>query len=153
MNGRSGGAVRVTSSSHTMDTTMTRNPEDDLRRAEGRLFAAIAARDIEALDAELTDDFVYTQIGVADQDREAFLAAIRDMPFRILDLRGESLKARIMGDVGVLSGVQQAQVEMPDGTVVSGTTAFVDVFVMTANGWRLQHACSIELQQGSGNAS
>ena len=132
---------------------MTGGPEDDLRRAEGRLFAAIAARDLDALDAELTDDFVYTQIGVAEQDREAFLTAIRDMPFRILDLRGESLKARVVGDVGVLSGVQQAQVEMPDGTIVSGTTAFVDIFVMTANGWRLRHACSIELQQGSGNAS
>jgi len=136
-----------------MNTPMTGGPEDDLRRAEGRLFAAIAARDLDALDAELTDDFVYTQIGVAEQDREAFLTAIRDMPFRILDLRGESLKARVVGDVGVLSGVQQAQVEMPDGTIVSGTTAFVDIFVMTANGWRLRHACSIELQQGSGNAS
>jgi ketosteroid isomerase-like protein len=126
---------------------MPAHPEDDLRRAEDRLFIAIAARDIDALDAELTDDFIYTQIGVADQDREAFLTAIRDMPFRILHLRGESFKVRVMGDVGVLSGVQQAQVEMPDGTIVSGTTAFVDIFVMTAHGWRLRHACSIELQQ------
>ena len=136
-----------------MDTSMTGTPEDDLRRAEDRLFIAIAARDVDALDAELTDDFVYTQIGLAEQDRETFLTAIRAMPFRILELRGENFKVRVMDDVGILSGVQQAQVEMPDGTVVSGTTAFVDIFVMTANGWRLRHACSIELQQGSADAS
>ena len=130
-----------------MDTSMTGHAEDALRRAEGRLFAAIAARDLDSLDVELTDDFVYTQIGVVEQDREAFLTAIRDMPFRILDLRGENFKVRVMGDVGVLSGVQQAQVEMPDGTIVSGTTAFVDIFVMTANGWRLRHACSVEVPQ------
>ena len=132
---------------------MTGNPDDDLRRAEDRLFTAIAARDLDALGAELTDDFVYTQIGGAEQNREAFLAAIRDMPFRILELRGESFQVRDMGDVGVLSGVQHAQVEMPDGTIVSGATAFVDIFVMTANGWRLRHACSIELHQGSSGAS
>jgi ketosteroid isomerase-like protein len=136
-----------------MDTSMTATPEDELRRAEGRLFTAIAARDVDALDAELTDDFVYTQIGLAEQSRAAFLTAIRDMPFRILELRGENFKIRVMDDIGILSGVQQAQVEMPDGTIVSGTTAFVDIFVMTATGWRLRHACSIELQQSSADVS
>jgi ketosteroid isomerase-like protein len=118
---------------------------DDLRRAEDRLFAAIAAKDVEALGAELTDDFVYTQIGGAQQDRQAFLDSISDMPFRIVELRSDAIEVRVMGDLGILWGLQHARVVMPDDTIVSGTTAFVDVFVMSTNGWRLRHACAVEL--------
>ena len=107
--------------------------------------AAIAARDVAALQAELTDDFVHTSIGGVEQDRGAFLEAIRDAPYRILELRGERLHVRAMGDIALLSGVQRARVALPDGSVVTGAGAFVDLFVSTGNGWRLRHACSVEL--------
>ena len=118
---------------------------DELRSAEERIFAAIAARDVAALECGLTGDFVHTPIGGAEQDREAFLAAIGQMPYRILELRGEGLQARVLGDVAILSGVQRGRVALPDGQIVTGRTAFVDVFVSHAGSWRLRHACSIEL--------
>jgi ketosteroid isomerase-like protein len=128
-----------------MTAPSTNDPGHALRRAEERIFAAIAARDIAALQAELTDDFVHTTIGGAEQDRRSFLEAIRGLPFEILELRGEGIQVRDLGDVAVLSGVQRARVAMADGSTVSGATAFVDIFVASVNGWRLRHACSIEL--------
>jgi hypothetical protein len=120
-------------------------PDDALRRAEDRIFAAIAARDIGTLQAELTDDFVHTAIGGDEQDRSSFIEAVRAMPYTILDLRGENIQVRIMGDVGVLSGMQRARVVLPNGNTVSGLTAFVDLFVRSGTGWRLRHAWSVEI--------
>ena len=128
-----------------MNSSPAGDPGDVLRAAEDRIMAAIAARDIAGLQAELTDDFIHTSVGGVEQDRSAFLETIRDAPYRILDLRGERLQVRAMGDIAILSGVQRARVALPDGSVVTGAGAFVDLFVSTRSGWRLRHACSVEL--------
>jgi ketosteroid isomerase-like protein len=128
-----------------MNTSLPGDAGPLLRAAEERIMAAIAARDIAGLEAELTDDFAHTSIGGAEQDRGSFLDAIRDAPYRILELRGEQLQVRAMGDLAILSGVQRARVALPDGSVVTGLGAFVDLFVLTSVGWRLRHACSVEL--------
>ena len=84
--------------------------------------------------------------GSPDQDRSSFLAAIRDMPFQILEIRGEDVRVRVLGDIALVSGVQRARVAMPDnGAIVNAATAFVDAFARTDEGWRLLHAVSVEL--------
>lgn len=121
--------------------------EKQVRAAEERIFAAIAGRDIPALEAELAPDFAHTPLGSPDQDRAAFLRAIQEMPFRILELRGLDLRARVLEEVVTLAGFQEARVEMPDGTVVVGRSAFVDTFTRNGSGWSLRHAVSVELQE------
>ena len=128
-----------------MSTSPANEPGDVLLAAEERIIAAIASRDIAGLESELSDDFVHTTIGGVEQRRSAFLEAIRDMPYRILELRGESLQVRVLGDIAILSGVQRARVALPDGSVVTGANAFVDIFASTPAGWRLRHACSVDL--------
>jgi Domain of unknown function (DUF4440) len=48
----------------------------------------------------------------------------------------------------VVCGVQRAQVRLPAGERVEGRTAFTDVFVRVADGWRLRLATSAELALG-----
>lgn len=123
-------------------------PDDraTIRAAEDRIFKAIMTQDIPALEAELADDFVHTTPGSPDQDRNAFLMTIREMPFRILDIGGEDLRVRVLGEMAILSGVQRARVRLPEGDV-EGRTAFVDVFVRTGGGWRLSHGFSVDLAE------
>jgi ketosteroid isomerase-like protein len=117
-----------------------------LKQAEQRIFHAIQARDVTALDAELHKDFVLSTLGHPEQDRRAFLATIREMPYQILEIRGEEIRVRMLGDVALVSGMQRARVALPDGgAVVNAATAFVDAFVRTDAGWRLLHAVSVEL--------
>ncbi|HET9361926.1 MAG TPA: nuclear transport factor 2 family protein [Vicinamibacterales bacterium] len=115
--------------------------------AEDRIFAAIRARDSAALAAELATDFVHSALGQPDQGRDAFLKAIGEMPYRILEIAGQDLRVRVMGDVAVLSGVQRARVALPDGSEVVAATAFVDLFARLTSGWRLRHAVSAELPE------
>jgi ketosteroid isomerase-like protein len=120
--------------------------EARLRQAEQRIFQAIQARDLPALEAELAESFVLFSHGNPEQDRASFLAAIRDMPFQILEIRGEDVRVRVLGDVALVSGIQRARVAMPDnGAIVNAATAFVDAFARTDEGWRLLHAVSVEL--------
>lgn len=116
-----------------------------LRSAEERIFEAIRARNLAGLEAELSEDFVHSPLGSAEMDRGAFIASVRDMPYRILEIRGENLRVRVFGDTAILSGIQRARVALPDGAAVNAATGFVDVFVRTQGQWRLRHAVSAEL--------
>ena len=112
--------------------------------AERRIFDAIRERDLTKLAAELTEDFVHTPFGSPNQDREAFLRAIADVPYKILELSGEDLRVRLLGEVALLSGFQRAKVQFPEGAVVEGVSAFVDLFAGGPGAWRLRHAFSID---------
>jgi ketosteroid isomerase-like protein len=115
--------------------------------AEDRIFAAIRTQDSAALAAELAADFIHSALGQPDQGRDAFLKAIGEMPYRVLEIAGQDLKVRVMGDMAVLSGVQRARVALPDGSEVTAATAFVDLFTRLESGWRLRHAVSAELPE------
>jgi ketosteroid isomerase-like protein len=119
--------------------------EGKVRAAEERIFAAIMARDASALEGELAADFILSSPGKPDQARDDFLRAIASMPYRILEVGGEDIRCRLLGDVVVLSGVQRARVEIAPGNVVVARTAFADLFVREGDSWRLRHAFSVEL--------
>ena len=119
-----------------------------IKEAEERLFAAIKAKDIPALDAELTDDFVHSALGGAESDRQAFVEGVRTMPYRVLELSGQDLRVRVLDDVALLAGIQRAVVALEDGTTVTDRTAFVDLFARTGEGWRLRHAVELPSPEG-----
>lgn len=118
--------------------------EAEIVDAEGRIFDAIRTRDLARLSAELAEDFVHTPFGSPNQDREAFLRAIAEVPYTILELSGEDLRVRILGEVALLSGLQRAKVQFPEGTVIEGVSMFVDLFAGGPGAWRLRHAVSID---------
>lgn len=124
-------------------------PESDahalLLAAEERIMTAIRTRDMAGLEEELAPDFVYVVPGAEDQDRDAFLRAVRERTYWILDLSGEDLRVRVLGDVAIVSGTQRARVELSTGRIVTGATAFVDVFGRTNDGWSLRHAFGVEV--------
>jgi len=130
-----------------MVITPAGSPADEgaVRAAEERIFAAIGARDAIALERELATDFILSSPGKPDQARDDFLRAIASMPYRLLEVNGEDIRFRLLGDVAVLSGVQRARVEIASGDVVVARTAFADLFVRKGDSWRLRHAFSVEL--------
>jgi ketosteroid isomerase-like protein len=121
--------------------------EAQLLAASERIFAAIQAHSGARVAEELAGDFVHTTVGGEEQDRAAFLKGIEEMPYRILEIRGEGLRVRVLGETAVVTGIQQVRVELPEGKVVRGAGAFVDLFVRAGEGWRLRHAVAVELPE------
>jgi hypothetical protein len=80
--------------------------------------------------------------------KEPFIAAVEAGDFQVERLWFESLSVEQFDETAVVCGVQRAQVRLPAGGRVEGRTAFTDVFVRAADGWRLRLATSAELALG-----
>ncbi len=72
--------------------------------------------------------------GGAAVDAETFLANITKIPGEILFVRVEQLTVDISGDSAIVTGIQQARLEI-DGSVVDDRRAFVDWFVQETGNW------------------
>jgi len=120
----------------------TRQELIDLSR---QILAAILHRDRAALDAVLHPEFVQINEAGVRTARAAFIEAVCDSDLAITDLAFDHLSIEVFDQTGIAAGVQRARVRMANGDVVTGRTAFTDVFVNSGEGWRLRVATSADL--------
>ena len=116
--------------------------ERALLALEDSVIEAIRRRDASALGALVTDDFVLIGSDGTATRREDFLRAAVEIPGEILELSVLHLRARVVGAVGVLTGLQRARVRLPTDIEVDDVAFFTDVCVRTESGWRMALAHS-----------
>ena len=85
--------------------------------------------------------------GQPSVNREAFIASVAGIPGTILEVSSEDTEARVLGDVGVLSGHQRARVKLEDGTVVTQVGAFTDVARWQDGRWVMAHAYNVDVSE------
>jgi ketosteroid isomerase-like protein len=120
----------------------------ELEQLSHQIMDAIRTRDRRALEAVLMADFVQIDELGHRLGKEPFIAAVEAGEFQIEELWFESLSVEQFDETAVVCGVQRAKVRLPAGDRVEGRTAFTDVFVRAADGWRLRLATSAELALG-----
>jgi ketosteroid isomerase-like protein len=114
-----------------------------------QIAAAIARRDTAALRRLLSDDFLYRAPGGPSSTADAFLRGIEEIPGEINFVRLESLQMDVVHDrAALVTGIQHARVTI-DGQVIDDRRAFVDLFELTADGWRIRTA--VDLPGSSAN--
>ncbi|MDQ3804687.1 MAG: nuclear transport factor 2 family protein [Acidobacteriota bacterium] len=118
--------------------------EEAVLRAESETMEAIGRKDAAALGRILDVDFAYRTPSGAELSRDEFLQNIASMPFEILAVRGDGLRADAFGDTAVVTGVQRARVRA-DGAEQESVVAFTDIFVKRRGRWRLRLAYGVEL--------
>ena len=116
--------------------------EHALLALEDAVIEAIRGRDAAALAALVTEDFVLLGSDGTRTGREEFLRATMEIPGEILELAVLHLRARVVGGVGVLTGLQRGRVRLPTGIEVDDIAFFTDVCVRAATGWRMALAHS-----------
>ena len=107
-----------------------------------QLAGAISQRDVAAVRSFLADGFVQRPAGGAAVDTDAFLANISKIPGKILFVKVEQLTVDIWGDSAIVTGIQQARLEI-DESVVNDRRAFVDWFVKETGDWKLRTAVDL----------
>ena len=107
-----------------------------------QLASAIARRDVTSIRGFLADGFVQRPAGGAAVDTETFLANITRIPGDILFVKVEQLTVDLWGDSAIVTGIQQARLEI-DGSVVNDRRAFVDWFVKETGDWKLRTAVDL----------
>jgi hypothetical protein len=116
--------------------------ERALLALEDAVIEAIRRRDAAALGALVSEGFVLLGSDGSETRREDFLKAAVEIPGEILELSVLHLRARVVGGVGVLTGLQRARVRLPTGIEVDDVAFFTDVCVRTGTGWRMAVAHS-----------
>ena len=126
---------------------MNDSRESRLLQLEEDMFAAIKTRNTAALRNLLADEFELHTPGQPPVSREAFFAAVAAIPGTLLAVESDDTQARVLGDVGVLTGHQRARVQLDDGTVVTQIGAFTDVARWVDGRWLLVHAYNVNVSE------
>jgi len=116
--------------------------ERALLTLEDSVIDAIRRRDVSALAALVTEGFVLVGSDGTETRREEFLRSAVEIPGEILELSALHLRARAVGGVGVLTGLQRARVRLPSGIELDDVAFFTDVCVRTGTGWKMALAHS-----------
>lgn len=110
-----------------------------------QIAAAILHRDRGALDAVLHPEFVQINEAGVRTARAAFIEAVCDSDLVITDLGFDHLSIEVFDQMGIAAGVQRGRVRLANGDVVTGRTAFTDIFVPQGGTWLLRVATSADL--------
>ena len=116
--------------------------ERALLALEDSVIDAIRRRDVSALATLVTEGFVLVGSDGTETRREEFLRSAVEIPGEILELSALHLRARAVGGVGVLTGLQRARVRLPSGIELDDVAFFTDVCVRTGTGWKMALAHS-----------
>ena len=126
-----------TSSSHLIQ---------ELLEIDREIMTAIAAKDAQRLAPLLADAFVLKVPHGPEVAREAFLEAVGSLPGEVVSIEGQETTVLVVGEAGIVSGVQVARVRLAeDGQVVTSQSVYTDVYERQDGRWRLRFAFSLEL--------
>jgi uncharacterized protein (TIGR02246 family) len=122
--------------------------ERALLALEDAMLLAIRRQDAAAVAALLADDFVLLGGDGTELRRDAFVRGTTSIVGEILEMSAEHLRARVVGGVGILAGLQRARVRLPNGIEIEDVQAFTDVCVRVGDGWRMALAHSAAVRPG-----
>ena len=102
-------------------------------------------RDAAVLEEILDAEFVHLDAAGVRTARADFIATVLSSTYTVLDAGFESLAVDVVGGLGVVNGIQRAEVSLGEGERVVSRGAFTDVFVATDGAWKIRLARSMEL--------
>jgi ketosteroid isomerase-like protein len=112
---------------------------------EDRRCAAINANDADALEALLTDDFVYIHGNGFAEGKAAYVDRMRSGDVRYQRLETRDVRARRHGGCVILDGAVEFGYARSDGVSGVMRALFMATWVETAAGWRLAGYASTPL--------
>ncbi len=113
--------------------------------AQERFWESLRRRDRAGFERALAPDFVCRSPGEADQTRAAFIDVLLRFPGVVQRVTADNLGVHFIGDAAIVSGVQQAELELPDGSTMTDRVAITNVFVPAGDEWVLLLAHAVQL--------
>ena len=118
---------------------------NDIAAAEQALYRAMIAQDFAALDALLADDVVYIHSTAVAEDKQGYLAGVRDGLYDYGTIESSDVSVRTCGDVAIQTGTVVMSVAARGATKAPITLLFTLVWKREQQGWRLwqRHATRV----------
>src|SRR5215831_19154621 len=115
-------------------------------RVQEQFWQALQTRDAVLLATILAPEFVGRSPGEADQTREEFITTLTTFPVRIAEVQGEAMAVHMFGEVAILTGVQVARLEWPDGKAQCSRIMLSNVYCQRDQHWRMVLSHAFELK-------
>lgn len=116
--------------------TETTATEAEVLQADDRRFEAMRKEDWPALDAALADDLTYVHSTARLESKAEHVANLRAGKPHYRGIAPRERKARVHGNVGVVTGVSAMHVER-DGKEQRFTVRYLAVYAKAGNDWRM----------------
>jgi len=115
---------------------MTTGTEADVLRADDNRFEAMRKEDWNALDAALADDLTYVHSTARLESKAEHVGNLKAGKPHYRGIAPRDRKARVNGDVGIVTGVSEMHVENA-GKEQRFTIRYLAVYAKKAEGWRM----------------
>ena len=115
---------------------MTTSAEADVLRADDNRFEAMRKEDWNALDAALADDLTYVHSTARLESKGEHVGNLKAGKPHYRGIAPRDRKARVNGDVGIVTGVSEMHVENA-GKEQRFTVRYLAVYAKGAEGWRM----------------
>jgi hypothetical protein len=119
---------------------------DTIIHVQHRFWAALQHKNRAEFEEILAPDFVSRSPAQANEDREAFINTLTSFPMKVLSVGSDNLEVHVFEDVAVISGVQTAQIELPDGKVVPNVIAITNILQQQGGKWLMKLAHAVEMK-------
>ena len=110
--------------------------EADVLQADDRRFEAMRKEDWGALDAALADDLTYVHSTARLETKAEHVGNLRGGKPHYRGIAPRERRARVNGDVGIVTGVSEMHVER-DGKEQRFTVRYLAVYVKSGGNWRM----------------
>ena len=127
-------------------TELNENPHQAVRHVQEEFWNALKNKDREAFEKILDIDFIARTPGQPNQGRAGFIQSLIGFPAQVHSIGSDNLEVHIWGDIAVTTGVQSAEIELPDGQTKTNTIAITNVFQRQKGQWILKLAHAIPLE-------
>lgn len=118
---------------------------DDIVAAEQALYRAMIAQDFAALDVLLADDVVYLHSTAVAEDKQVYLAGVRNGLYDYGAIESSNVTVRSCGEVAIQTGTVLMSVGARSAPKAPITLLFTLVWKREQHGWRLwqRHATRV----------
>ena len=115
---------------------MTTGTEADVLRADDNRFEAMRKEDWNALESALADDLTYVHSTARLESKAEHVGNLKAGKPHYRGIAPRDRKARVNGDVGIVTGVSEMHVENA-GKEQRFTVRYLAVYAKKAEGWRM----------------
>jgi ketosteroid isomerase-like protein len=119
--------------------------QENVLRVQQKFWEGLQNKDASILNEIIAEDFVLRTPNEPNQNKTEFIESLLRAPIRVHSIGSDDLQAHIFASVAVITGVQSAQIELPDARVIADRIAITNVLQQRDGRWLIKLAHPVQL--------
>ena len=119
--------------------------KQDVLHTQNQFWAALKDKNSQAFEQILAEEFVSRAPRQPNQNRAEFIDTLTSFPAKVLSVGSDNLEVQIFDGTAVVTGVQSAQVQLPNGQIIVNTIAITNILQQQDGKWVMKLAHAVEL--------